>query len=282
MNKQIEDYIQNIKTALDHKEFLSSNSLNALDKFFITSAQIFHQVSLINLTKTTYNNFIVNVTAMLKKFKIEKVSKVFSIIPRLEICNNYILVQSNTDHKKHIYIHESKLIEAFIFNHIIEGDFIERLKTWTVHDLRNMVSYSKYNNPYLLDLYKDLSYEEANELILIAFIYVAFVLEFSKVEIKPISKASKYFIKPSSVMIASQNATNSLEVSKAENQRLFCLELTSEEILQQHAKFPLVYGYDGNEVDDWFYFRSYAGDRWAVSPSLKIRRKLNISEYHNI
>jgi hypothetical protein len=59
---------------------------------------------------------------------------------------------------------------------------------------------------------------------------------------------------------------------------------------ERHCRdFPRVDG-DGVIGDDWYYFRFYSGAvntgckeaKYAISPSLNVRRNINIGEYYNL
>lgn len=187
-------------------------------------------------------------------------------------------------------IQSRELISAFIFYSIAQGDFISNLKTMNAADFRKE-KIIKVPNPFIpKHLIEHLTTELENTLIATLFSLVTFILEQAETVAEPIKVTKKFALKPLRKTIANKQFSNCQADAKANDLGLGMVEISKITYLKHNNLFKSVVGYEGGDVSDWQYFRYMEGainaglyeDRYAVSPSLGIKRNLNISEYYNV
>lgn len=164
------------------------------------------------------------------------------------------------------------VVGAFIFYSIAEGDFLSNVANLNKEQFKSELI-AKVPNPFLKAVLGKLSVEQANTFILIAFGLMALVtaqpLEPKKV--KKVGSGSKYYV-------GFTNLTKSSYTS-----------VTEEQYEQHCSTFKSVLGYGGYDIDDWILCRFYTGtlnggfkeSRYALSPTLGVKRPFNIGEYYN-
>lgn len=271
-----------LEDCIKTKLYLRPEHTEQYDHFMQWAATSVPQVALLNQAPNTSGTYHVDVNALLGKLKLKTAANLFANkTPNIVISNRNVEVSVMSGTKAYIYVDGSALFAAYIFYHTIEGDFLTNLKNATKTQLTKK-RFNKIPNPHLMKLYTDHSIEDANGILIIAFSYIAYILANVHHTAKKVTKRSKFYIEPSIIKSGIHEYTNSPKISKAKNIKLACLEISYEEIQSQDQLFTFVNSYNGDGVDDWLYFRSFAGDRWAVSPSLGFKRKLNISEFYNI
>lgn len=203
------------------------------------------------------------------------------------LCNDRGLYIKTPTQERRIEINFRNIVAAYVFYSIAEGDFIENVKGRTVANLKKELI-AKIPSPYLdnhvKDSLKSLSIEDANIIFSVIYGYMAFVLtKCINGSVKKATKRSKFYIEPVIDQVHKEQYTNSKKVAEDKKMRLFCQNVSEEEHKRHDELFTLTTGYDGYDVDDWVYFGTGSrGGRYALSPSLGIKRKLNISEYYNL
>lgn len=186
--------------------------------------------------------------------------------------------------KTYTCISYPNLVKAFTFFEVVEGSYTDKAKTIQA-DQANQC-FSNVPNPYLQSMKRfDLSDEETNIFLHCAYAFLsALVLAASRQD-----EAKKNTCNITEHRRTIQGRVYSNHKAATDIHKL-SYEQVNTQLYEEHCKhFTEVNSlYGGYDSDDWYYFRFYEGaantfqreDRYALSPSLGIKRYMNQGEYY--
>lgn len=255
--------------AKHHKlALLLSNYSRSTDKFAVNTSNLFKDLKL-----TTLKN------------KTAKLDKQFQLV-----LDNFSVHVNLTDDTNQRCFYTRDLVSAYIFYSIAQGDFLTNLKSMSATDFRKE-PIIKVPNPFIRSYHiEHLTTELQNILIGTVFSLVAYILEITEQVPEPIKVPKKRDLKPLRKTIHGKHYSNCKTDAKANEYALGMVEISEITYLKHKNIFKEVVGYEGKDTNDWQYFRYMKGtlnagmfeDRYAISPSLGIKRSLNTQEFYNV
>lgn len=287
--------IKVIKTRIANQSYLDWEETVQFSKFGDFIKSYYHQVGRL-MNKFTGHNTDHNPFSSLKladSLKSPILKKLFSkhSLNMDLICAKHNLYIQPSAEGGMRSIHFRNVVGAFVFYSIAQGDFIENIKSATLTSLKKE-PLIKVPNPFLKHELRDLSVIDANIVVCVMFGLMSYVMSIPCTgKTKRVTSRSQFYIEPTIKTNYGRKSTNSAKVkSKNKDYSLTYKSVDRLEYKKHCALFTVVHGYDGYDVDDWLYFRFYEGavnsgyceDKYALSPSLGIKRKFSIGEYYNL
>lgn len=292
MSKPQKNLIKNLITRIQNQEYLSTVESEDYVKFGHFTKANFHQVAHLmgNFTSHGTDTQPVKMNLLLEALNLPVLKKLveqrgqgFEVL-----CNHYRMYVKLNKYGNQISINFSDLVASYVFYSIVEGDFLKNLESLAEADLSNQLI-AKIPNAHFNHLLKgqlgELTPLDQNLFLVAVYGYMAFVISkcANKIVRPPVSKISMYYLAPVVTKSNQLTCTNSKELAKFNGYSLSCHTVSRAEFDSLSRLFTLTHGYDGTDADDWLYYST--GDRYgryALSPSLGIKRKLNISEFYNL
>lgn len=287
--------IQVIKTRIAKQSYLDDDETLQFSKFGDFIKSYYHQVGLL-MDRSVGHNTDHNPFSSLKladSLKSPILKKLFSkhSLNMDLICakhNLYIKPSAEGGLKS---IHFRNVVGAYVFYSIAQGDFLENIKSATLTSLKKE-PLIKVPNPFLKHELSNLSIIDANIVVCVMFALMGFVMSIPCTgKTKRVTSRSKFYIEPTIENNYGRKSTNSQKIkSKNKDYSLSYKSVERDEYSKHCALFTTVYGYEGYDVDDWLYFRFFEGavnsgyceEKYALSPSLGIKRKFSLAEYYNV
>lgn len=284
---------QVVRARIAKQRYVESSEVDLFQNTVKFAVAKYHKLGLMLSSNGRMNNqYTVNSDSLFKSMKLttlKSTGKKLGSDFKLTLDVNYVNVKLS-DSIKIRCIHGRDLISAFIFYSIAQGDFISNLKTMNAADFRKE-KIIKVPNPFIpKHLIEHLTTELENTLIATLFSLVAFILEQADTVAEPIKVSKRLALTPLRKTIANKQYSNCKADAKANGLGLGMVEISKITYTKHKNLFISVLGYEGGDVSDWQYFRYMDGainsglfeDRYAVSPSLGIKRNLSTSEFYNV
>lgn len=182
------------------------------------------------------------------------------------------------------------MIGAYVFFCIAQakGNFIQYMTELALTDLSNE-SIIKVPNPFLDKFLKtNSSVRDTNLILSIIFSLIALVVNPNLASVhRPVGV-------PVDLVVVEKDLYGKMfcNCSTTSSKNSFSLSMLQidRSTYESHLSFQNIKAYEGYDVDDWVYYRFYEGtinagmfeSKYAISPSLGVKRGLNIGEYYNL
>lgn len=283
---------QQLATRIKLNQYLADHETHKYSGFLGDAVGSFHQFGLILYRNGNDRSYYLNVQKIWEFLGIESLIQTFgdeleSFKFKLAESDLYVM---NTDLSVNVGIGFREIIGAYVFFNIAQAqsDFIGYLKNYSDVDLQS-ASIIKVPNPFLGYFLKNVpNVLHSNFILCTCFSLMALAISHKSTEqFKP--KGSYDEIEPAYGR-NTVTLTNCAKTAQKNGYKLSCLEVDAA-IQESHIeKFILTQGYGGYDADDWVYYRVVSGKVadgtcrgcYAISPSLGIRRSINIAEYYNM
>jgi hypothetical protein len=282
-----------VRSRISNQQYIESTETDLFQNTVSLAVIKFHELSLmLSHNPGLKEEYLVNPVRLFTKTKLNSLKK-YSITMGEGL---KIILDKNSVSVKLDYTSKCRcitcrdLISAYIFYSIAQGDFMSNMKHMTEAKLRKQ-SIIEVPNPFISKfLTEHLTTLLGNILIGSLFTFVELILQLAEKEPLEIKAAKKYKYKPIQAMIFGKLHTNCQEYAKSSNAKLSKYNISKVTYEKHCTLFKSVVGYEGDDVKDWQYFRYVSGtintgifeDCYAISPSLKLKRKLNMREFYNI
>lgn len=290
-NKYPKNSIKGLIDRIQNKDYIQGYEGNDFSDFGKFVKSNFHQVALMlgGFSGHSTDTQPVKMTLLLKalelpvlKQMVGQENKGFDML-----CNHHCLYVKPSKNTRQISMHFSDVVTSFVFYSIAEGDFVKNIENLSETDLQT-TPIAKIPNPYfnkgLKDQLNTLSVEDANLFFVAVYGFMAFVIrKCFRAPTKPVPPQSLFYIEPVVTKGNQMTYTNSQKLAKQNGYSLKCETVSASKLDELSRLFNMTHGYDGSDVDDWIYFSTGCRyGRYALSPSLGIKRKLNASEFYNL
>lgn len=189
--------------------------------------------------------------------------------------------------KSCVYITYPDLVKAFIFYEVTEGSYMEKAKCLKASECMN--PFFNVPNPFLTSLAKyRLNDQDKNIVLHCAYAFMSALVIAANTQ--PAKGKIKHRLVENRNIRDGKVYTNYKAAYRPALDKLSYAQVDREVWLSHRENFESVNStYQGSDTDDWMYFRFFEGtvnggyseDRYALCPSLGIKRPMTTGEYYN-